>query len=64
MWRTHCPEIQKSCTKCGLCWVYCPEEAIYKDKKENFQVDLELCKGCGICQRECPFAAIKMEAEA
>jgi len=49
----------KKCTKCGLCWMYCPENAI----DEKFRIDMDDCKGCGICARECPFGAIHMEKE-
>jgi pyruvate ferredoxin oxidoreductase delta subunit len=50
----------KKCTRCGVCWVFCPEGAIRKEKSGIFVVDESFCKGCGICANECPFKAITM----
>ena len=59
-WRTLKPARDKSkCTKCGLCWMYCPDNAI----NENFDVDYDFCKGCGICANICPVKCIKMVKE-
>jgi 2-oxoacid:acceptor oxidoreductase delta subunit (pyruvate/2-ketoisovalerate family) len=59
-WRIMVPiRDAKKCTKCGFCWMYCPEGCIDKE----FVADLDYCKGCGICAKECPFGAIKMEKE-
>ena len=59
-WRSFRPIKDKSkCTKCGLCWLFCPENAI----NEKFEINYDYCKGCGICANECPFKAIRMEKE-
>ena len=47
------------CTKCMICWKFCPDVAIdIKNKKPI--VNLKYCKGCGICATECPKNAIEM----
>lgn len=57
-WRTFKPVIDyNKCTDCGLCWVFCPEPAIYKQGK-RYYIDYDHCKGCGICYQECPLKAI------
>ena len=51
------------CTKCGMCWIFCPEGAINIRKEGGYEVDLCYCKGCGICQRACAVKAISMVKE-
>lgn len=61
-WRSLKPVIdEKKCTGCGLCWLYCPDAVISKDKPPK--IDYKYCKGCGICASECPVEAIIMVAE-
>jgi len=63
-WRTFCPEINYSkCTKCTLCWVYCPDAAITRGEDDSPRIDYDYCKGCGICANECPTKAITMKRE-
>jgi pyruvate ferredoxin oxidoreductase delta subunit len=63
-WRTFRPVIdQKKCIKCSLCWQNCPDAAIYVDKRGNYMVNYDYCKGCLICVRECPAKAIGKELE-
>lgn len=63
-WRSHRPLIERSlCTNCLICWIYCPEPAIYLDDSGVVQIDYDHCKGCGICSEECPRKAIKMVVE-
>lgn len=50
---------EKKCTKCGICWQFCPDNAISYD----INIDYDYCKGCGICATECPFKAITMVRE-
>jgi pyruvate ferredoxin oxidoreductase delta subunit len=51
------------CTKCGICWIICPDRA-YTPTKEGFYTwDGRFCKGCGICAEECPKGAIEMKGE-
>lgn len=59
-WRIFRPvRDKKKCTKCGICWMFCPDSAIDKD----FNIDYDYCKGCLICIKECPVKAIKVIKE-
>jgi pyruvate ferredoxin oxidoreductase gamma subunit len=50
------------CTKCMICFVYCPDSAITIDNESKYPiVDYGACKGCNICFTECPTKAIAME---
>jgi pyruvate ferredoxin oxidoreductase delta subunit len=51
------------CTKCGICFLFCPDAAIIRRKDGYFDMDPDFCKGCGICHRECWFGAIEMSEE-
>lgn len=66
-WRTRRPVIQqKKCKKCGVCWQFCPENAIKRIKTKSgfkFKIDYNYCKGCLICATECPHGAIKVVEE-
>jgi len=63
-WRTFCPEINYSkCTRCTLCWVFCPDAAITRGEDDSPKIDYDYCKGCGICANECPTKAITMKRE-
>jgi len=64
-WRSLRPVIDREkCTRCGLCWIYCPDTAIIKaEEGRRYYVDLNYCKGCGICAEECPVKAITMVME-
>jgi len=62
-WRAFRPIIDdEKCTRCLLCWIYCPDGAIIREEK-GVRVDYEYCKGCGICANECPVKAITMVEE-
>ena len=63
-WRTFRPIIKEGCTKCGICWMYCPEGVIAKNEDGSFEIDLKYCKGCGICAKECPTNNIEMVRES
>ena len=59
-WRSIRPVRDESkCIYCGICWQYCPDIAISKDIK----TDYDYCKGCGICANVCPTKCIKMIKE-
>lgn len=61
-WREAEPSIeQKSCTGCGICYMYCPDGAI-SIQEGIAKVDYGFCKGCGICARMCGSGAITMGA--
>ncbi len=63
-WKSRRPILDKpKCTKCGLCFVYCPEGCIQPDKEGWFIADLKYCKGCAVCAVECPRKAITMVNE-
>jgi pyruvate ferredoxin oxidoreductase delta subunit len=63
-WRSQKPITDKSkCSKCGLCFLYCPEGCIIIDEQGLFSAGLDYCKGCGICAKECPRKCIVMIQE-
>lgn len=66
-WRTMRPVLDKEkCSKCGICQMYCPENAISgmeKNPKQTPTFNLDYCKGCAICAVVCPTKAIKMVRE-
>jgi len=51
------------CIRCGICYVYCPDGAVYRTDDGFFDVDKDRCKGCGICHRECWFGVVSMVEE-
>jgi 2-oxoacid:acceptor oxidoreductase delta subunit (pyruvate/2-ketoisovalerate family) len=64
-WRNVRPVIDlEKCTRCLLCWKFCPDLSIIVDEEKNtVAVDYDYCKGCGICAEECNVGAITMEEE-
>jgi pyruvate ferredoxin oxidoreductase delta subunit len=63
-WRTFRPTIKKEkCTRCLLCWIYCPDACIKRGADDTVEIDYEYCKGCGICANECRVGAIEMKRE-
>jgi len=63
-WRSQRPiHLNERCRKCYLCWLFCPDAAVYMREDGFFDVNLDYCKGCGICSKECPFGAIEMKEE-
>ena len=62
-WRSQRPVLDSErCNRCGLCWMYCPDNAI-RQEQDSFIILYTYCKGCGICAEECPRGAIAMVTE-
>jgi pyruvate ferredoxin oxidoreductase delta subunit len=60
--RTQRPVIDHdACTRCGLCFIYCPEGII--ERGEKYTIRYDYCHGCGLCAVECPRDAISMVEE-
>jgi pyruvate ferredoxin oxidoreductase delta subunit len=63
-WRSMRPVVDKEkCIQCGVCYLFCPDMAIYKNDEGFFVADLYYCKGCGICAMECFTGCISMIPE-
>lgn len=63
-WRVERPVIDTDiCTRCGLCFVRCPDGAISLDEDGYPVIDYDHCKGCMICHQICPLRAIESEKE-
>ncbi len=63
-WRTFRPVVLlEKCTKCNVCWKFCPDNAISFDPNGYPVIRVEYCKGCGICAEECLPGAIEMVKE-
>ncbi len=64
-WRQFRPVLHaEKCTRCWLCFVWCPEAAISLDVDDYPVVDYDVCKGCLLCAHECPTHAFTIEQEA
>ena len=60
-WSNFKPVIDyEKCTKCMICFVYCPDSAFTIDAKGYPLVDYDACKGCDICETECPVKVITL----
>jgi pyruvate ferredoxin oxidoreductase gamma subunit len=63
-WRLVRPLIDLgACTRCGICFVLCPDGAITPDANSYPVVDYDNCKGCLICGQECPRQCIAEQKE-
>lgn len=61
-WRLSKPTIDYAkCTKCMVCYVYCPDSAITLKPDLTPTINYDNCKGCMICMEECPPKAISEE---
>jgi len=54
---------EQKCIKCGVCWNFCPDNAIMRKEGGYFIANYEYCKGCGICAHECITQCITMVEE-
>jgi NADPH-dependent glutamate synthase beta subunit-like oxidoreductase len=54
------------CFECDNCWIYCPQDAIFRVKKTEatmgryVDTDYSRCIGCHICEDVCPSGYIQM----
>jgi len=63
-WRVERPEIDYDlCTRCGLCFIRCPDGAIALDEEGYPVIDYDHCKGCMICAHSCPVDGILRKRE-
>ncbi|MEM1943146.1 MAG: 2-oxoacid:acceptor oxidoreductase family protein [Candidatus Caldarchaeum sp.] len=60
-WRGATPVIDYvKCTRCMVCFVYCPDSCISLEDDLTPKIDYDNCKGCLVCFTECPIKAIKL----
>jgi len=53
--RTMRPVINfKTCTKCTLCWLNCPDASFDVTPDGTYEANFESCCGCGVCEAVCP----------
>ncbi|OFV99797.1 MAG: hypothetical protein A3F68_10840 [Acidobacteria bacterium RIFCSPLOWO2_12_FULL_54_10] len=63
-WRVERPVIDRNaCTRCGMCFVVCPDGSIALDEHGYPVIDYDHCKGCMICRSVCPRHIITKERE-
>ena len=63
-WRVERPTIDLAgCSRCGLCFVRCPDGAITLDEAGYPVIDYDHCKGCMICRQICPVHVVGTEKE-
>jgi pyruvate ferredoxin oxidoreductase gamma subunit len=63
-WRVERPVIDYDrCTRCGLCFLRCPDGAIRLDERGDPIIDYDHCKGCLICEQICPIHGVAIEKE-
>jgi pyruvate ferredoxin oxidoreductase delta subunit len=58
---TKCVLMRSAKARCNICWMYCPEACISRERPPV--VNYKYCKGDGICAQECPHGAITMVEE-
>jgi len=61
-WRFERPvwDTQK-CVRCGICYLSCPDGAIFQNEDGFYEVDLTYCKGCGLCVKQCAKGCVLLE---
>ena len=60
-WRFERPvwDTQK-CVRCGICYLSCPDGAIFQNEDGYYEADLQYCKGCGLCIQQCVTGCISL----
>ncbi|MFQ5711675.1 MAG: 4Fe-4S dicluster-binding protein [Candidatus Geothermarchaeales archaeon] len=62
--RTERPVVDyDKCTKCTLCWLYCPDGAFDVTEEGYFDPNYFYCPGCSVCAEICPVKCIDMVDE-
>ncbi len=56
----HLTQPDERCTKCNLCYLFCPKRAIEATAGGAYVIHEEKCNYCGICVTLCPLHAIAM----
>jgi len=51
----------EKCVRCGVCYLSCPDGAIFQNEDGNYEADLQYCKGCGLCVQQCVTGSISLE---
>ncbi len=63
-WRYMKPVLDpEKCTDCGMCWLYCPDNAVIFENGKMKGFLYQHCKGCSYCAQVCPVNAITMVEE-
>jgi len=61
-WRFELPVWDaEKCIKCGVCYLSCPDGAIYQNEEGYYTADLRFCKGCALCSAQCWTGCIAMQ---
>jgi len=64
-WRFEVPVWDtEKCILCGVCFLSCPDGAIYQNAEGYYEADTKFCKGCGLCRRQCWTSCISMEIQS